>query len=129
GGAAEMLRNDARGETRGDRAGRGGGGAAGGSEANRFLAEREGGGAVGRVGAEGERAARGDAVADRGAEQVGLADELRGVSGGGLAVDFAGRGDLFEVAGAKQCDAIRERHGFFPWRTRLSRRPHIGKRC
>ena len=82
-----------------------------------FGAKREDGVAVGSVtraiGGPAERAAGGDAVANFGAEEICLTDELGSVSGGGMVVDFAGGGDLFEGAVAEQGDAVGKGHGFF----------------
>src|SRR4029077_14636064 len=47
------------------------------------------------------------------AQQVGLSDELRGVRGGGVCVDFAWCSNLFQCAVAEQSDAIGKRHRLF----------------
>src|SRR5947207_3628843 len=52
-------------------------------------------------------------IANDGTQQISVTDKLRGVCGGGMRVDFAGRSDLFERAIAKKRDAIGKRHRFF----------------
>ena len=47
------------------------------------------------------------------AEQIGVADELRGVGGGRPVVNFPGRCNLFQFSHAQQRDAIGHDHGFF----------------
>jgi hypothetical protein len=58
-----------------------------------------------------QRAAFDYAVFYVGAKQIGLADEFGGVTGCGVRVDFARRGNLFEAAVLQQGDAVGERHG------------------
>ena len=70
-------------------------------------------GSVGGVGGPVQAAAGGDSVADFGAEQISLADELGGVTGGGAGIDVARRSDLFEGAVFEEGDAIGKGHGFF----------------
>src|SRR5438876_1738572 len=86
-------------------------------ETDRFGPERVEGGTVGditgTVCGPAKRAAGGNAIANLGEEQVCLTDELSGVGGGGMSVDFAGSCDLFESAIAEKSDAIGESHGFF----------------
>ncbi len=84
-----------------------------GAEANRFRPQGKDDGAVGFFQRPAQDAARGDAAANFAAQEICLADELRGVSGGGVRVDFARRSDLLERAIAKKRDAVGESHGFF----------------
>ena len=82
-------------------------------QANGFGAQREKRGAV-RSWA-GHRRAPHVAIppSDFGAQEICLANELGGVGGGGMRINFAWRSDLFERAVAKQRDAVGEGHGFF----------------
>src|SRR5258707_7257031 len=59
-----------------------------------------------------ERAPCGNAISYLRTEEIGLADEFGGVTGGGVRVDFAGRSNLLERAVFQQGDAIGERHSF-----------------
>src|SRR5208282_5952564 len=69
-----------------------------GCKADGFRTEREERGAIGGIGGPAQAAADGDSFANFGAEEIGLADKLSGVAGGGAGVDFARRGDLLECA-------------------------------
>src|ERR1700675_2369840 len=70
-------------------------------------------GPVGGFGEPVESAARRVPVANVGAEKIGLPDELSGVGGRGVSIDFAGAGNLLESAIAQEGDTIGEGHGFF----------------
>src|SRR6266852_5546198 len=80
-------------------------------EVNRFGSKREEGGAVGSRGFPLQRSVTNHAIADFAAKQIGLSNELGGVSGGRTRINFTGRSNLFEGAVAKQSDAIGESHG------------------
>ena len=67
-------------------------------ELNGFGAQGKKCGAVWFASGPAQRAAGGDALAHFGAEEIGLADELSGIAGGGAGIDFARRSDLFEGA-------------------------------
>ena len=45
-------------------------------------------------------------------QQIGVANELSGIGSGGVMVDLARRGDLFQFSLSQQRDAIRHDHGF-----------------
>ena len=47
------------------------------------------------------------------AEQIGVADELRGVGGRRPVVNLSGRSDLFQFPHAQQRDAVGHDHGLF----------------
>src|SRR6266404_3683075 len=80
-------------------------------EANRLGTQRKEGGTGDFRSLPLQCAAADDAIVDFTAEQIGLSDELCGVSGGGARINVARRGDLFEGAIAEERDAIGEGHG------------------
>ncbi len=82
-------------------------------EPNAFGPQRVGCGSRRAKRAPHDRAGAGDSVAHFRAQQVGLADELRGVGGRRFAVNFTRRSNLLEKSGAQQRNAIGKRHGFF----------------
>ena len=57
--------------------------------------------------------AAGHAVLHFAAQQIGVADELRGIGGCRPVVNFARRRHLLQLAHAQQSDAVRHDHGFF----------------
>src|SRR6266481_5406812 len=83
------------------------------TEANRFRPKRKESGRVRFFEGPAQGAAVCDAAADFATEQIGLPDELCGVSRHRTLIDFAGRSDLLESTIAKQGDAVGEGHGLF----------------
>src|ERR1700730_4819423 len=77
-----------------------------------FWPKREQSGTVGSGSLPTECSAGGHGVVDVGAEQIGLAYELRRVCCGWMRVDLARSTDLLKCTIAQKGDAVGKRHGF-----------------
>ena len=74
--------------------------------------EREQGGARGSGEGKSQRAGARDSVREFGAQEIGPADESRGVRRGRPQINLARRGHLLQFARAHQGNAVGKRHGF-----------------